>query len=302
MQTLAIALTLSALAGACADPDLEVGPDATPTDSTRDFTIRIENVAPWTVLKSGLQAVKVVPSSGPLGPGESWDITFTGGKNQRLSFAGMFGESNDWFFGPGPDGISLYDADGAPISGDVTAQIALWNAGTEVDQEPGVGSFTGPHQAAPDQGDPDPIATVRELGVEIPLTAGGTFTRPAIDQMVHATLTPGQNRAFTLRLTNVSTDTTLVTSEGTRSIHVSPLVWALHTATAPLFTTDAADRGQGLELVAESGRGATLSGTLAALSGAATPISPGVWVLHYLGMPLFDTGVAERGLGLEHQP
>src|SRR5690349_2789845 len=101
MKKIAIALSLTALAGACSDDDpVEVGPDAAsePPDLTRDFTIRIENIAPWTVLKSGLQSVKVVPASGPLGPGEAWDITFTAGKGQKLSFAAMFGESNDWFF------------------------------------------------------------------------------------------------------------------------------------------------------------------------------------------------------------
>ena len=303
MKKIAIALSLTALAGACSDDDttVEEGPDAATAETTRDFTVRIENIAPWTVLKSGLQSVKVVPAAGPLGPGEAWDITFTAGKNQKLSFAAMFGESNDWFFGPGPAGITLYDDTGAPVTGDVTAQVSLWNAGTEVDQEPFVGSFTGPKQTAPDQGDPDPVGTVRELPLDITLSDGTTFTRPATDQMLKVTLTPGQNRQFTLRIQNVSTDTTLVTSAGARSIHVSPVVWALHTADAPLFTVDAADRGQGLELVSESGRGTMLAATMSALSGAATPISRGVWAVHTHGMPLFETGLTDKNVGLERQ-
>jgi hypothetical protein len=302
MKKIAIALSMTAFAGACADDaPVEESPDAGTDVVTQDFTIRIENIAPWTVLKSGLQNVKVVPSAGPLGPGEAWDITFTAGKGQKLSFAAMLGESNDWFFGPGPDGIDLYDEAGAPVTGDVTSQVALWDAGTEIDQEPFVGSFTGPKQTAPDQGDPDPVATVRELPIDITLSDGSTFTRPAMDEMLEVTLTPGANRQFTLRVRNVSTDATLVTSAGARSVHVSPVVWALHTASGPFFTTDYADRGQGLELVAESGRGATLSATMAALSGAATPISRGVWALHDHGMPLFETGLADRELGLERQ-
>jgi hypothetical protein len=161
----------------------------------------------------------------------------------------MFGESNDWFFAPGPNGIALYDANGNAIAGDVTSQVSLWNAGTEIDQEPGVGDSTGPHQSAPDFGAADPDPTVREIPLTSLLSDGTSFTRPEIAEMIRVTLTPGQNRQFTLRIENVSTATTLVTSQGARSIHVSPVTWALHGAPAPLFQVGQADRGQGLELI-----------------------------------------------------
>jgi hypothetical protein len=308
LASLTLSGTLSTLAAgllaatpACTDGDpVEAGPDGGTTDPTpRTFTVRIENVAPWTVLKAGLASVKVVPAGGPLSPGEAFDLAFTAGKGQRFSFAAMFGESNDWFFGPGPDGIALYDAEGNPTSGDVTAQVALWNAGTEIDQEPAVGDSTGPRQAAPDAGAADPEAKVRELPLVVPLTDGGTFTRPPVSAMIKVTVTPGANRQFTVRIQNVSTASTLVTSLGARDIHVSPVVWALHGGSAPLFTPGMADRGQGLELVAESGRGAGLSATLGVLSGAPTPISPLVWATHRGTTPLYELGVADVGLGLE---
>jgi hypothetical protein len=295
---LLLAATLSPLA-ACGDDDSMSGPDAAPPAATT-FAVRVENIAPWTVLESALASTKVVPSAGPLGPGEAYEITFTAGKGHRVSFAAMLGESNDWFFGPGPDGIALYDTSGAPVSGDVTDQVALWDAGTEIDQEPSVGDATGPRQAAPDAGAADPDATVRELPVAITLTSGTTFTRPAIDAMIRATLTPGADRQFTLRIENVSTATTLVTSTGDRAIHVSPTVWALHTRAAPLFTVGQPDRGQGLELLAESGRGADLGASLATLTGTPTAISPGVYVVHRDPAPLYTAGVADPGLGLEH--
>src|SRR6186713_1728783 len=100
---------LSGLLAACAadDDPLEPTPDGgDDPPAAVDFTVRIENVAPWTVLKSGLASTKVVPAPGPLSPGEAFEVTFTAGRGQRLSFAAMFGESNDWFFGPGPDGIA----------------------------------------------------------------------------------------------------------------------------------------------------------------------------------------------------
>ena len=273
------AATLSLLAAACGDSMTESSPDATTTPTPTAFTVRIENVAPWTVLKSGTQIVKTSGVPGAAASGDAYEITFTAGKKQNISFASMFGETNDWFFAPDPAGIALYDANGDPISGDVTDQVKLWNAGTEVDQEPAVGPDTGPQQGAPDQGAADPDDTVREIPIDAPLSDGSTFTRPAVADMLQATLTPGKNGTFTLRIENVSTDQTLVTSQGSRGIHLSPPVWALHIAPAPLFDSGKADRGQGLEQVAESGNPTWLGASMHALSGVATPVSPGVFVV-----------------------
>lgn len=211
----------------------------------------------------------------------------------------MLGESNDWLFATGPSGIALYDSSGAPVSGDVTSQIKVYDAGTEIDQEPGVGDAVGPNQPAPDYGAPDPNTAVRELGAQVPLTGGGSFAMPAIGSMIKVTLVPGANRQFTLRIENVSTTSTLVTTQGSRSIHVSPPVWALHIGDAPLYDLGQADRGHGLELVAESGRSQMLSGVMGELSGWSTPISPGVYALHQDPSPLYSLGLADRGEGLE---
>jgi hypothetical protein len=42
----------------------------------------------------------------------------------------MFIQSNDLFHAPGPDGVDPFE-DGQPVSGDVTDQVALWDASTE---------------------------------------------------------------------------------------------------------------------------------------------------------------------------
>ena len=290
-------------AGACtegSDPDPMMDPDPDPEPGPVTFGVKIENVAYWTLLKSGVQPIKVGSSTpGPLGMGDAYEVTFTAGKGQRVSFATMLGESNDWFFGPGEEGIALYDADGQARSGDVTGEVYLWDAGTEIDEEPGVGDSVGPRQSTPDQGEPDPIGTVRQLGDTIALSDGTSFARPAIAEMIRVTLAPASGQRFTLRVENVSTMETLVTSQGMREIHLSPVVWAVHVRTAPLFSVGAADRGQGLEQVAESGRSAMLALALGALSGAATPISPGVFVVHDVAEPIFSLGLADRDLGLE---
>ena len=63
----------------------------------------------------------------------------------------MMGKSNDWFYAPGESGIELFK-NGKAISGDITTQMIMWDAGTEVDQEPGIGSDQGPRQKAPNTG------------------------------------------------------------------------------------------------------------------------------------------------------
>ena len=73
----------------------------------------------------------------------------------------MFVQSNDRFFSLGGAGIPLFDADGAPISGDITSLVTLWDAGTEIDQTPGAGADQAPRQAGPDTGAHDPDSSIR---------------------------------------------------------------------------------------------------------------------------------------------
>lgn len=90
---------------------------------------------------------------GPAGPGQAYEFTIEAHPGQYLTFATMFVQSNDWFFAPGAEGIALFDMDGNPISGDITDQISLWDAGTEVNQTPGEGSDQAPRQATPNTGE-----------------------------------------------------------------------------------------------------------------------------------------------------
>ena len=48
--------------------------------------------------------------------------------------------------------IALFDSKGEPVSGDVTSSFTLYDAGTEVDEEPGVGPTQAPRQKAPNTG------------------------------------------------------------------------------------------------------------------------------------------------------
>ncbi len=88
---------------------------------------------------------------GGIRPGQVFEFTVTASPGQKLSFVTMFGQSNDWFYAP-QSGIALFDANRNPISGDVTSQVRLWDAGTEVDEEPGIGPNQGPRQQVTNMG------------------------------------------------------------------------------------------------------------------------------------------------------
>jgi hypothetical protein len=85
-------------------------------------------------------------------PGQVFEFTFNATPGEKLSLTTMFGQSNDWFYAPKGSGIALFDANGKAISGDITSQILLWNDGTEVDEEPGIGKNQGPRQKSPNTG------------------------------------------------------------------------------------------------------------------------------------------------------
>lgn len=73
-------------------------------------------------------------------------FTITAQPGEMLSFATMFGQSNDCFYAPKAGGIRLFDRDGKPILGERAVQVVLYDAGTEANQVPGVGPDQGPRQ------------------------------------------------------------------------------------------------------------------------------------------------------------
>jgi hypothetical protein len=120
----------------------------------RDFTVTIENVStPPPYSSSGaFNTPTGAAGPGPAHPGDTYEFTVTAAPGSWLSFATMYVQSNDLFFSPGSAGLALYDAAGTPISGDITGQIGLWDAGTEINQEPGVGTDQAPRQTGPNTG------------------------------------------------------------------------------------------------------------------------------------------------------
>ena len=94
-----------------------------------------------------------VMAAGPIRPGESYEFTVNALPGMKFFMAQMFGQSNDWFYAPGVNGIALFDSKGKPVSGDITDQFYLWDAGTEKDEEIGIGPNQGPRQKGPNTGE-----------------------------------------------------------------------------------------------------------------------------------------------------
>ena len=121
------------------------------------------NAGPYAENTGG--AVFAIPvgesDPGPLFPGHTYTVEIEAEAEQNLTFATMFVQSNDWFFSLDGAGIPLFDADGTPISGDITSLVTLWDAGTEIDQTPGTGADQAPRQAGPDTGADDPDSSIR---------------------------------------------------------------------------------------------------------------------------------------------
>ena len=92
-------------------------------------------------------------AAGPIRPGDSFEFTVTAMPGMKLFMTQMFGQSNDWFYSPGANGIALFDSKGNAVSGDITNQLYLWDAGTEKDEEIGIGPNQGPRQKGMNTGE-----------------------------------------------------------------------------------------------------------------------------------------------------
>ncbi len=241
------------------------------------FIVSVDAVSDFAYKDSGVFNTPVgAAGPGPALPDDAYQWTFDGGSGDRLSFATMLVQSNDWFLAPDELGIPLYDANGQATSGDVTHYVKLWDAGTEGDEPPGQGSHQAPRQSGPDSGPADPNNQVRQV-----LSAD----LPSVDELVRVSLQPLGSSRFMLRIDDVSGNSSLPTP-------LAPGVGIVHTSPAPLFANGLADRGLGLEALAEDGNPSALGATLAAWTGTNTPLAPVAYTVQPKAGALFSAGQA----------
>jgi hypothetical protein len=256
-------------------------------DMATQSTITIENVLDSKPLvESG--TFKGTGTPPVILPGQSVSFTFSAAKNQRLTFATMYGWSNDLFFAPENPGIKLYNDDGTPITGDVSAQIKLWDNGTRVNQLPGM-SVTHPGTA---EATPKNIKVINGSD-----DYGNSYLQAS--QLMKVSLVYNGNSTFALTIMNNSGGTANQTP-------FSPGVWAISYVAGgnlllpePIYSANK-PTANGLTDIAEMGNNTTLSTYLTGITGIFTPLSP-VLVVVYNGMenPFYKTGENDRGEGLK---
>ncbi len=243
------------------------------------FTVVVENVSvPYDYFEAGAQFIPDGENSpGPAFPGQSFTIRFHAGKGHRLSFASMYGASNDLFYAPSDDGIALFTGS-TPLTGDITSMISLWDAGTEENHAPASGE--------PGDEENEPIQSVRNTD-----NVMDGFNYNNVEENIRVSLDYDGVSMFTLTVGVLETSGT----------PLSPVAWVVHYDNQmPVFNEGEFDYGHGLEDLAETGNAAPLSEYLKMHSGYVSPIAPGIWVVHKKGQrPIFTEGNPDYGIGLE---
>ncbi len=222
-------------------------------------TLTIENVLQsQSLVESG--AFQGTGSPALILPGQSVTINFSAAKGEALSFATMYGNSNDLFFAPSNPGIMAYDNAGNPIEGDVSNQVRLWDNGTRFNQKPG-SAVTHPGSA-----DSKNITEVNGQDAQ-----GNTYLPAA--QLVKATLKYNGNSTFTLTLLNISGGTANETQLSPGVWSVSYIVGGQLLAPTPLYTSGQ-PTANGLTSIAEAGDNSKLWAYVQTITGIFTPLSP----------------------------
>jgi len=248
--------------------------ESTPVGS---YTVTVENIStPYSFFESGVASIpEGAGEAGPALPGGSFKFSFHAGPAHKLSFATMYGWSNDGFYAPAGTGISLYSGD-TPVTGDITSQVMLWDAGTEMNQMPGPNNM---HDGAN-----------TDENVQLMSAVGDGFDYGAVATNLKVTLDYNGKSMFTVTIDNLNGSTTAI----------SPVAWVVHSSANPLFEAGTADYGKGLEDLAETGNAGILGSYLAMNSGYVSPVAPVLWVLHDKDdYPVFTLGTPDYGLGLE---
>ncbi len=132
-------------------------------------------------LKNAATAAVKNMLAGPIAPGESMSFTFEAKPGQSLSFASMMVQTNDVVLAPTGAKLALFDNRNEPFSGDVA--LSFYDAGTEVNQEPGTGADQAPRQSAANTG------AAESEAVQLLSARQDGFTYPAASDMYKVTIT-----------------------------------------------------------------------------------------------------------------
>lgn len=263
----------------CSSDDNEVLEQLEETpDVATTFRITIKNAINYL-------AVKRIGDAPLTTTGQTFEVSFKATKGTYLSFANMFAQSNDWFFGTQTQGIKLWDGD-TPKTGDISSYVKVYDAGSEQDEAflsdfPNT-IYTAPNQSAPNSGPADSDNLVRDTG------------RNILNYMSAYLSYDDSNKYFTLTITKANRE----------ALHnpgfVTPGILVVHTQDHPLYEVGAPLKPNGFESLAEDGTPAAIydwftktgnTGAPLRLSSSWSVLSPGVAYVHNGDQsPLFTNG------------
>lgn len=129
-----------------------------------------------------VSAMQGLTASGMFLPGQPF--SFPAAPGDHLQFATMFVQSNDLFFAPRDGGIALFDAGGRAVHGKVTNRVALYDAGTEISEPPGVGVNQAPRQGKPN------IGTSERVPIDFVDRRYDGFAYPPVEAVIEVDIEP----------------------------------------------------------------------------------------------------------------
>ncbi|MGB0383855.1 MAG: spondin domain-containing protein, partial [Ardenticatenaceae bacterium] len=214
---------------------------------------------------TGAAGTSAVGAAGnaPIGSGEQFQFSVTpDAAHPYVTIAAMVVQTNDAFLAFGAEGVALLDSNGTlrsatDVSADMAKMLAVWDAGTEANEVPGVGANQAPRQAAGNTGPADSDTLVRLYADSTNDLAGGN-----LGGFTNLTITHSGGTTFDVTLTNAS-DSTVYPGA------LTPMLWAVHDNSVKLFQTGT-PASAGLQSLAEDGDASTLQAALAAMAGVSS--------------------------------
>ncbi|MFB6232372.1 MAG: spondin domain-containing protein [Salinibacter sp.] len=137
---------------------------------------------------TGTNGIKSVDpfGGGPILPGNEVSFNVNATPGDRLSLATMYIQSNDLFYATPQEGIALFDENDQPINREI--DILLYDAGTEGDQEPGVGLDQAPRQSALNTG-PNGEGSVTQVN-----GSDDGFSYPSSSDVIRVSVRPASSQ------------------------------------------------------------------------------------------------------------
>ena len=280
MKKTILSTVLAATIGltSCSTDNDEIIPELTPEVEATTFKVTIKNAMNY------LSAKKI--GDGPLTTtGAYHEVSFKATKGTYLSFANMFAQSNDWFFGTDSKGIKLWDGD-TPKTGDISSYIGVYDAGSEQDEAfltdfPST-IYTAPRQSSPNSGPADSNNVVRNTG------------RNILNYMTAYLSYDAATKYFKLKIVKANREA------AHNPAFITPGILVVHTQDNALYEVGAPLKSNGFEGLAEDGSPAAIynwftetgsTGAPLRLSSSWSVLSPGVAYVHNGEQsPLFTNG------------